>query len=86
MTSASTARKTLGLLLNDEPELGQHAADLVDAAGAVFLEPLAHPVQAHHALLLASLDRHEAHARRDAASQIAAASVASFLPLLPSMR
>jgi hypothetical protein len=43
-------------------------------------------VQAHHALLFACLDAHEAHARRDAASQIAAASVASFLPPLPSMR
>jgi hypothetical protein len=53
----------LGALCEDEPEFGQHAADLVDAAGALFLEPLAHPVQAHDALLLASLHRHEAHAR-----------------------
>ena len=31
--------------------------------GALFLEALAQPVQAQHALLLAGLDRHEAHAR-----------------------
>lgn len=44
----------LRALREDEPEFGQHAADLVDAAGALFLETLAHAVQAHYALLLAS--------------------------------
>ena len=53
----------LGALVEDQAEFGQHAADLVDAAGALLLEPLAHAVQAHDALLLAGLDRNEAHAR-----------------------
>ena len=53
----------LGALAEHQAELGQHAADAVDARGALFLEPFAYPVQAHHALLFAGLDRHEAHAR-----------------------
>jgi len=53
----------LGALCEDQAELGQQAADAVDAGGAFFLEAFAHAVQAHHALLLTGLDRHEAHAR-----------------------
>ena len=53
----------LGALREDQAEFGQHAADAVDAGGAFLLQPFAYPVQAHDALLLGRLDRHEAHAR-----------------------
>jgi hypothetical protein len=62
-TSASSARSALGLFGEDQAELGEHAADAVDASGAFFLESFAYSVQAHDALLLGRLDRHEAHAR-----------------------
>ena len=46
----------LGTLAEHQAELRQHSADLVDAGGALFLQPFAHTVQAHHALLFAGLD------------------------------
>ena len=46
-----------------QAELGQEPPDAVDAGGAVFLEPLAQPVHAQHALLLDRLDRDVAHLR-----------------------
>ena len=67
-----------------KPELTEQAAYPVDVAMRCSIEPLAHAVHAQLRLLQA-LDR-QIHIRRCAASQIAAASAASFLPRLPDRR
>jgi hypothetical protein len=50
--------RTLG---QHDAELGHQATDAADAFVAIFLDALAQPVHAQHALLLDRLDRHEAH-------------------------
>ena len=44
-------------LREHQAELGQQPTNAIDAGRAVFLEPLAQPVHAQHALLLDRLDR-----------------------------
>jgi len=48
-----------GALGEDPPELGQQAADAVDAGGALCLEAFAQALHAQHALLLDGLHGHE---------------------------
>ena len=70
-------------LREHQPELGQQAADAVDAGRAVFLEPSRS--RCTHSMLCCSIDLTGTKriVGREAASQIAAASLASFLPLAP---
>jgi hypothetical protein len=56
--------------------------DALDAHRLPLDEQFARPVRHQHCLVLRALDRHEAHAGRAMAFQIAAASAASFLPRL----
>lgn len=50
-------------LREQEPVLGEQAADAVDAGRAVLPDPLTQPVHAQHALLIDGLHRDEAHRR-----------------------
>jgi hypothetical protein len=50
-------------LREDQAELGQQAAQAVDARRAIGLQAFAQAVHAQHALLLDALDGHEVHLR-----------------------
>jgi hypothetical protein len=60
---AQHAAQRLRALCVGQAELGQQAADAVDAGRALSLQALAQAVHAQHALLLDGLHGHEAHAR-----------------------
>ena len=51
------------LLREHQPELGQQAADAVDASRALGLEALAQAMDAQHALLIGGFDGNEMHLR-----------------------
>jgi hypothetical protein len=76
----------LGALRKDQAELRQEAPDAVDAGGAIGLEAFSEPMHAQHRLLLDGFTGTRRIVGREAASQIAAASLASFLPVAPSLR
>lgn len=81
--SSSSRHELVGCVLEI---LAQNGLQL---ARAVLLEALAQPVHTQHALLTdrpIDLMGMKRIFGREAASQIAAASLASFLPLAPSMR
>ena len=69
-----------------QPQLREQTPNAVERGGALFHESLAGAVHHELALLLDALVGHETHLGRVTASQIAAASAASFLPRLPERR
>ena len=64
----------------DQAELREMSAQRIDGHGSLVDQKFPSLVQHQHGLLIRALDRHEPHLGRDIASQIAAASFASFLP------
>jgi hypothetical protein len=77
-----------GLQRQHDAELRQQSAQPVDGGSALLDEPLAHAVHGEQGLLIGRLHRHEAQGgpSRPAASQMAAASWASFSPCRPLIR
>ena len=84
MMEKTTSRSTLGLCANTTPNsANQPRMRLMQAA--LGLQALTQAMHAQHALLVNRLDGHKALGR-EAASHMAAASLASFLPPLPCIR
>ena len=74
--------RELGALCLDQTELGQMPTQSVDQLGSLAHEQVARTMHDQHRLLFLALDRYEAMEGRVAASQMAAASAASFFPRL----
>ena len=74
-----------GFVREHQPELGQQAANAVDASRTLCFETLAQAVDAQHALLLDGLDRHEVHLR-SAGGLADGSSVVGVVPVLPCSR
>jgi hypothetical protein len=73
-------------LREDQTELGQQAPDPVDAGGSLFLVAFSPSVQRPLLCCSTLLTGTKRMLGREAASQFAAASAASFLPVLPLSR